>query len=73
VKDKWPTDFSMQVYEIKQQVEGYQFCREFTDRRVPADVFAAIKSNAAAKWSNDFSMQKYEIQQQVKAYLLLNK
>ena len=55
-KDKWATDFKMQVYEIKQQIEGYQFCREHTDRRLPADVFATIKSNAAAKWSNDFNM-----------------
>ena len=70
---KWPTDYEMQEYEIKQQTEAYNWLAENPSYSgVPQDVYDQIKSDAATKWGIEYDMQEYEIKQQADAYLRLH-
>jgi hypothetical protein len=70
---KWPTDYEMQEYEIKQQTEAYNWLAENPSYSgVAQDVYNQIKSDAATKWGVQYDMQEYEIKQQAEAYLRLH-
>jgi ankyrin repeat protein len=70
---KWPADFEMQEYTIKEQTDAYNWLvANASYVGVPQDVFNQIKSDAIEKWSDDYEMQEYEIKQQADAYVRLH-
>ena len=71
-ENEWPDDFTMQRYEIKQQVRAYRFLAEYQPAGIPPDVFNRIRAKAENEWPDDYTMQRYETKQQVQAYLALH-
>jgi len=70
---KWPNDYEMQEYTIKEQTDAYNWlAANGSYAGVPQDVFSQIKSDAIDKWSDDYEMQEYEIKQQADAYVRLH-
>lgn len=70
---KWPTDYEMQAYEIKNQTAAYKALQQLSPGNIPPDVFQQIKTAAVDEWPRDYEMQVYEIKNQVKAYQNLRK
>jgi hypothetical protein len=70
---KWPNDYDMQEYTIKEQTDAYNWlAANGSYAGVPQDIFNQIKSDAIDKWSDDYEMQEYEIKQQADAYVRLH-
>jgi hypothetical protein len=70
---KWPNDYEMQEYTIKEQTDAYNWLvANGSYAGVPQDVYDQIKSDAIDKWSDDYEMQEYEIKQQADAYVRLH-
>ena len=65
---KWPTDYEMQAYEIKNQTAAYKALQQLSSGNIPANVFQQIKTAAVDEWPGDYEMQVYEINNQLKAY-----
>jgi hypothetical protein len=51
---KWPRDYSMQYFMLKNQVVAYKTLKKHK-------ASAARKSAAASKWPKDYTMQVYEL------------
>jgi hypothetical protein len=70
---KWPDDFEMQAYTIKNQTEAYWTVQGMASvSGVPSSVLEKIKSNAVSKWPEDYEMQVYTIKNQTEAYKSLH-
>jgi len=65
---KWPTDYEMQAYEIKNQTAAYKALQQLSSGNIPANIFQQIKTAAVDEWPGDYEMQVYEINNQLKAY-----
>ena len=58
---KWPNDYDMQEYTIKEQTDAYNWlAANGSYAGVPQDIFNQIKSDAIDKWSDDYEMQEYQ-------------
>jgi len=70
---KWPDDYSMQAYEIKNQTSDFQ---AFQSMEKPSSMsnstFELIKSRAERQWPKDYSMQLYELKNQIKGWMTVN-
>lgn len=76
---RWPTDLSMQAYEVKKQTEAgtrlgtfLQLAKEFKEsndesRQALGRALWEIGSQASDKYGLDFSMCVYEVNKQLKA------
>jgi len=54
----WPTDYSMQAYCQRQQVEGLAFIRN-RPPTVPTSTWGRLVNACELEWRNDYSMQAY--------------
>ncbi len=71
---KYPDDFEMQAYTVKNETEAYQALRDMTSvSGVPSSVLDGIKSKAASQWPDDYGMQVYTIKNQTDAYQELHR
>jgi len=71
--ERWPKDYEMQEYEIRNQTEAYRSAKTKTSATgVPSEVFQEIKQKAIEKWPKDYEMQEYEIRNQTEAYRKLH-
>ena len=70
---KWPDDYDMQAYEIKNQTESFE---KFQTLEKPASMststFQLIKDRAARKWPKDYDMQLYELKNQIEGWIQVN-
>jgi len=69
---RYPTDYEMQEYVIKSQVEAYKALQNFSSAGIPAQVFAQIRSDAISRYPSDYEMQEYVIKTQIEAYKRLH-
>lgn len=67
--EKWPNDYSMQAYTIKQQKEGYKKSHAWYENYKHNEAARNIFDTAQEKWPNDYAMQFYEIEKQVEGLL----
>jgi hypothetical protein len=70
---KWPDDFSMQAYHIKDQTESFE---KFQTLEKPASMststFQLIKDRAERKWPKDYAMQLYDLKIQIEGWIKVN-
>jgi hypothetical protein len=70
---KWPDDYSMQAYHIKDQTESFE---KFQTLEKPASMststFQLIKDRAERKWPKDYSMQLYDLKDQIEGWIKVN-
>lgn len=68
---KWPANFDMQLFELKNQTEAlgtFNLWRKEGVPGVPVKTSSRIVRAAWEKWGCNFNMVVYEIEKQVKAY-----
>jgi len=73
--EKYPDNYSMQEYEIKQQTKAFPKLQKLEANGyagVPGDVFDRIVTKAKAKWDEDYDMRLYTIIEECDAYLKVN-
>ena len=63
---KWPTDFQMQAYCVKQQSEAVQNLAKGKPSDISKSRWNQIFSECWSKWTNDFQMMNYCTEQQIK-------
>jgi hypothetical protein len=66
---KYPTDYEMQEYKIKQQTTAYIAVQNFVMPQVTDGIFQQIKTSALSKYADDYEMQEYKMKQQGEAYI----
>jgi len=71
--DKWPDDYSMQEYEIREEKEAWINLNNYRHYRISENLMRDMRARAELKWPGDYSMQWWEFERQVKAWLRLNK
>jgi hypothetical protein len=69
---KYPTDYEMQEYKIRQQTAAYIAVENFVSPQVPDDILRQIKTLALSKYPDDYEMQEYKMKQQGEAYIKIN-
>lgn len=73
---QWPNDFSMQVYTIKKQREGYaalhSHLRTYSNLGLADQIRDWALTNARREWPNDYSMQAYSYEKNLDGYLRLS-
>lgn len=65
---KYPDDYEMQEYKIKEQRQAYLNVQSYSAADLPQNVFAGIRRDAVRKYPRDYEMQEYKVKEQVKAY-----
>ena len=73
---KWPNDFSIQAYTIKNQREGYLRLvgqkKSFSEIGIPDNIFKWCLDTSQKQWPNDYSMQAYTFENNLEGYLKLS-
>lgn len=73
-RKKWPADYDMQLYELKNQTGAlakFNLWRKEGLVGVPSKTSSKILKAAWEKWGCDFNMVVYEVEKQVAAYRAL--
>ena len=65
---KWPTDYRMQAYCIKQQKKAVAKLQRGRPSDIPGDVFSSVRQKCATKWTGDYRMMEYCERKQYEAY-----
>ena len=69
---EYPRDYSMQLYELREQTRSYLEINSYNNKSVPESVLLEIKSIAVKESPQDYSAQFYELKEQTRSYLKLN-
>lgn len=70
--ERYPRDYDMRLFVIKQQTEAYREIKAMSRGSLPIKVFEEIKADAADRYPQDYDMRLFVIKQQSKAYQKLN-
>ncbi len=65
---RYPNDYEMQEFKIRQQTEAYWNVKSMTAPDLPQSVFSQIRSNAESRYPSDYEMQEFKIKEQARAY-----
>ena len=69
---KWPSNYEMQVYTVKNQKSAYKEIMNWATKNRKSHA-KKIKAAAETKWPGNYEMQWYTIKNQIAAYNELNK
>ncbi len=65
---RYPDDFSMQQFVVKEQTAAYRSMQEMSDDDLPLDAQRAIVKAAVQRYPVDYSMQLFVCNEQFDAY-----
>jgi len=83
-KEKWPTDYQMQMYCHNNQVEaqidliaalktnGFDVYGDYTEEQLRSNEVAMIFFRCTTKWPDDYQMTLHCVDTQVEAYNKIN-
>jgi len=67
-KREYPSDFEMQKYVMKQQMNAFQELKKSKPNDIPDNVFKQIRGKAKEDYPSDFEMQKHVEDGQIASY-----
>ena len=65
---KWPTDFGMQEYCMKEQAKAAETLRRGNIYDIPGPIFDGVRQRCDDKWKTDYGMRVYCEKQEAEAY-----